>query len=125
MASVRETMTSQTVVDGYEMLLAYTHLMLESARNRDWATLIDQERDYVLQVERLASLDAEFQLDDEQRERKAELLETILENDLEIRQRLVERRDELSSQIGNAQRQQSVQRAYGAHDSGPSGPTAP
>ena len=125
MASAREARTPQAIVDGYEILLAYTRFMLDSARDGDWATLIEQERDYVLQVERLAGLDAELELDGEQRDRKAELLEAILENDLEIRQRLVERRDELSTQIGNAQRQQSVQRAYGAHDPAPPGPKTP
>lgn len=125
MASAREPTTPQAVIDGYETLLAYTRFMLDAARDGNWSTLIEQERDYVLQVERQAGLDAEFELDSEQRDRKADLLEAILENDLEIRERLVERRDELSTQIGNAQRKQSVQRAYGAHDPAPPGSTTP
>ncbi|OBX35423.1 flagellar protein FliT [Halomonas elongata] len=104
----------EAVLDGYTRLLVRSEHMLEAALAADWETLVAQEADYVQQVERLSTLDAEASLDREARQRKAELLEDILENDLEIRRHLIQRRDELGELIGVSQRQRDLQRAYGA-----------
>lgn len=117
-----EPTSQQALVEGYETLLARTRLMLESAHDANWPALIDQEGGYVMQVERLARLDAELQLDEDHQARKAQLLEQILENDLEIRERLIERRDELGELIGTTQRQRNLRRAYGVREEAPTTP---
>lgn len=116
MAHDGEPASQQAIVEGYEALLTCTRLMLESAREADWPALITQEGDYVIQVERLARLDAQLELDTDNRHRKAQLLEQILENDLEIRKRLIERRDELGKLIGTTQRQRDLRRTYGVRE---------
>jgi flagellar protein FliT len=122
MATARETGSPEAIVEGYQALLGYTQRMLHAAREADWPALIEEEHDYVQAVEAIARLDAEQVLNEAQRQRKAELLETILENDLEIRQRLIQRREELSTLIGNAQRQRDVERAYGTQPPSTPGP---
>ena len=108
----------QVLVEHYEALRSQTRQMLDSARDADWPTLIGQQESYLMQVEQLATLETERQLDAENRARKATLLEEILENDLEIRARLIERRDELGELIGTAQRQRKLHRAYDISDPG-------
>ncbi|RTR04422.1 flagellar protein FliT [Halomonas nitroreducens] len=106
--------SQEEVIAIYEALLARSEQMLASARVADWAALVDQEADYVQRVERLSRLEAEPSLDRASQLRKADLLECILENDLEVRRHLIQRRDELGELIGTSRRQQSLQRAYGA-----------
>lgn len=106
--------SQQEVIAVYEALLARSELMLASAREADWTSLVDQEADYVQRVERLSRLEVEPSLDRASQMRKADLLERILENDLEVRRHLIQRRDELGELIGTSRRQQSLQRAYGA-----------
>lgn len=101
------------LIAAYEALLSRSSRMLDSARAADWEALVDQETEYVVQVEDLGRLDAELPLDDEGGERKAELLERILDQDLEIRQRLIERRDELDRLIGSSRKQLALSRTYG------------
>ena len=113
-----EAAGQRALVEHYEALRSRTRQMLASARDADWPTLIDQQEDYLIQVERLATLEAERQLDAANRAHKATLLEEILENDLEIRTRLIERRDELGELIGAAQRQRKLHRAYDVSDPG-------
>jgi flagellar protein FliT len=88
--------------------------MLTLARSGEWEALVEQESRYLVQVERIRRMDAQQSLSGERAARKAALLEQILEQDMEIRQCLVSRRDELGRLIGNSRRQQSLNRAYGA-----------
>ncbi|QFU00104.1 Flagellar protein FliT [Halomonas sp. THAF5a] len=113
-----EPIGQQALVEYYEALLSRTRHMLSAARDADWPALIDQESTYLVLVEQLAALEAGHPLDAEHRARKATLLEEILENDLEIRTRLIERRDELSELIGAAQRQRKLHRAYDVGEPG-------
>jgi len=108
-----ESTRQLALLEKYKTLLSRTQRMLALARDADWAALIDQESHYVVQVEQLIQLDAELQLDTDGRDRKARLLEQILENDLEIRQHLMERREELGNLIGATQRQRNLRRTYG------------
>jgi len=101
------------ILTAYEALLERSCAMLEAARTADWSLLVDQETEYVVQVERLSRLDAQQPLEAWRAERKATLLERILEQDLEIRQRLVERRDELAQLIGSSRQQLALSRTYG------------
>lgn len=115
----RDDSTRQDVLVGaYESLLERSTRMLATVRAADWDGLVDQETQYVVQVERLSRLDAEQPLDDRRAARKAALLERILEQDLEIRQRLIERRDELDRLIGSSRKQLALSRAYGPQQGG-------
>ncbi|MFY0989113.1 flagellar protein FliT [Halomonas sp. C05BenzN] len=112
-APARGPAAQETVIAAYEALLERSSEMLDSARSADWEALIDQESRYLVEVERLRHRETELPLDDPRGERKAELLERILEQDLEIRRRLVERRDELGRLIGSGRQQMALSRAYG------------
>lgn len=102
----------QALIDAYAKLLACVTKMHELAHAEQWAELIEQRTHYVMSVEALRKRDEETVLDDDGRKRKTELLESILEHDVEIRRRLVARRDELGKLIGVSQRQRSLHRAY-------------
>ncbi|RAH36595.1 flagellar protein FliT [Halomonas sp. SL1] len=112
MTSAREA-SAEAVIDGYQDLLERSERMLALAREADWSALVEQETGYVQQVARVAELDAQHALSDGERQRKAELLEAILGNDMEVRRHLVQRRDELGELIGTAQRRRDLQQAYG------------
>jgi len=115
----RDDSTRQGVLVGaYESLLERSTRMLATVRAADWDGLVDQETQYVVQVERLRRLDAEQPLDDHHAALKAALLERILEQDLEIRQRLIARRDELDRLIGSSRKQLALSRAYGPQQGG-------
>ncbi|WP_355660778.1 flagellar protein FliT [Halomonas salifodinae] len=96
----------------YEALLERSTRMLAKAREEAWEALIEEESHYVQEVERLAREDQGQALDTAQRERKADLLERILEQDMEVRRHLVARRDELGELIGNSRRKRDLERAY-------------
>lgn len=113
----RESHSPVALLDAYEALLIRSSQMLDAAREADWDALIDQETGYVVDVERLRRLEAELPLDTSQASRKAELLERILAQDLEIRERLIERRDQLGSLIGSSRQKLALSRAYGPQHS--------
>ena len=102
----------QTLLASYEALLSSVEYMHELANAEQWAELIEQRTSYVVLVEQLRELDATVLLDPAAQQRKAELLERILEHDVDIRRRLVARRDELGKLIGVSQRQRDLHRAY-------------
>ncbi len=102
----------QSLLASYEALLGSVEYMHELANAEQWAELIDQRTSYVVLVEQLRELDATVALDAAAQQRKAELLESILEHDVDIRRRLVARRDELGKLIGVSQRQRDLHRAY-------------
>lgn len=105
-------MTQEQLLAAYEDLLERSTRMLEWARQGDWDALVNEESCYVVEVERLSQVEPESLLDVPQQKRRAELLEQILEQDMEIRRRLVERRDALSELIGVSQRKRDLNRAY-------------
>lgn len=103
---------AERLLAAYEALLERSSRMLAKAREEAWDALIEEESRYVLEVERLAREDQGQGLDPMQRERKASLLERILEQDMEVRRHLVARRDELGELIGNSRRKRDLERAY-------------
>lgn len=112
-ASVNAHNASQeTLLEAYEGLLVHVSQMHELASTEQWEALIEQRTHYVSLVERLHELDRDVTLDEAGKQRKAKLLEDILEYDVEIRRRLVARRDELGKLIGVSQRQRDLHRAY-------------
>ncbi|TVP50497.1 MAG: flagellar protein FliT [Halomonas sp.] len=111
--------SEETLLECYATLLSNVEHMHELANSEQWAELIDQRTSYVLQVEKLRELDATVVLDADGQQRKAELLESILEHDVDIRRRLVERRDELGKLINVTQRQRDLHRAYAPQQGSP------
>ncbi|NOG32329.1 flagellar protein FliT [Halomonas sp. TBZ9] len=105
-------LTQQSLLDVYAALLDSAAQMHELANKEEWAALIDQRTHYLMLVEKLREMDASVVLDATGQQRKAELLEAILEHDVEIRRQLVARRDELGKLIGLAQQQRKLHRAY-------------
>ena len=110
--SAHDNNAQQTLLASYEALLRRVEYMHELAHAEQWAELIDQRTSYVVLVEQLRELDANVELDAAAQRRKVELLERILEHDVEIRRRLVSRREELGKLIEVSQRQRDLHRAY-------------
>lgn len=110
--TAQQHQTQQALLGAYAALLDSAAQMHELANKEDWAALIDQRTHYVMLVEKLRELDVDVTLDTEGQQRKAELLEAILEHDVEIRRQLVARRDELGKLIGLTQQQRRLHRAY-------------
>ncbi|WP_447554884.1 flagellar protein FliT [Vreelandella sp. EE22] len=104
--------TQQVLLETYRELLARAAQMQVLASTEQWAELIEQRTHYVILVDKLRELDESVELDEAGKSRKAELLERILEHDVEIRRRLVTRRDELGKLIGVTQKQRDLHRAY-------------
>jgi flagellar protein FliT len=113
--------TAEDVLAVYESLLVTTRTMLAWARQGDWDALVERESRYVVDVEALVRLEQNVVFDEEQRIRKADLLELILGNDIKIRNQLLARRDELGAMIGVNRRKSSLNRTYGPADA----PAAP
>lgn len=113
MSSRYDTHDAQdSLLKAYAALLASVKHMHELAHQEQWAELIEQRTHYVLLVDELKQLDASITLDATHSQQKADLLESILEHDVQMRQLLLERRDELGKLIGVSQRQRSLHRAY-------------
>lgn len=110
--SAHDKSAQQSLLTSYEALLSRVEHMHELANTEQWAELIDQRTSYVVLVEQLRELDATVSLDAAALQRKAELLERILEHDVDIRRCLVSRRDELGKLIEVSQRQRDLHRAY-------------
>lgn len=97
----------------YADLLARSSRMLACMQRQDWFSLVEEQSSYVIEVESLSRAELKLSLSDAQRERKATLLERILEQDIEIRRGLLERREELQKLIGVSQRKRDLVRSYG------------
>ncbi|WP_148254130.1 flagellar protein FliT [Aidingimonas lacisalsi] len=106
----------EALLSVYESLLERSSRMLTQAREEDWEALIEEESQYVIDIERVSRLEGQEALNGEQQARKESLLEQILEQDMEIRRRLLNRRDELGELIGTARRQRDLHRAYRSAD---------
>lgn len=112
----------ERLLAAYAALLARSTRMLACVREQDWFTLAEEQSCYVVEVESLSRVEGAIQLSDEERDRKAELLECILEQDMEIRRRLLERRNELQKQIGVSQCKRDLTRSYGVRGGSDQGP---
>ncbi|MDT8398939.1 MAG: flagellar protein FliT [Pseudomonadales bacterium] len=91
-----EIVSPEEFIACYESLLERSARMIKLARAGDWPVLIEEESQYIVESERLGRLETDAELSEGMQVRKATLLEGIFENDLEIRQCLVARRDELN-----------------------------
>lgn len=99
-------------LDIYENMLERSRAMLESARHQEWDALIQQRARYVADVEALRRGPQGEQLNAQQRQYCARMIEEILEHDRAIRDQLDARCEELKQLIGSSRRQQALVRAY-------------
>lgn len=104
---------TRAVLDGYVRLRQQVAVMLELARSGEWDALIERQSDYLQLADRLRQLDKEAVLDPQGLQRKAELLEAILADDLAIREQLMARRSELGHLMDTSRRQRDLHRSYG------------
>lgn len=103
----------ERLLAAYASLLARSSRMLACVREQDWFSLVEEQSSYVIEVEFLSRVEGNLVLSGEQRERKTVLLERILEQDIEIRRGLLERRAELEKLIGVSQSRRNLVRSYG------------
>jgi len=111
----------ERLLAAYESLLARSTRMLACVREQDWPSLVEEQSRYVIEVDSLSRSEGSLSLSGEEQRRKAELLERILEQDMEIRRRLMDRREELSKLIGVSQHKRDLARSYGARGFTPPG----
>ncbi|MFG6665508.1 flagellar protein FliT [Halomonas sp. HNIBRBA4712] len=109
----------QILLETYGELLSRAAQMQSLASTEQWPELIEQRTHYVVLVDKLRELDERVELDDAGKAQKADLLERILEHDVEIRRRLVTRRDELGKLIGVSRKQRDLHRAYAPQQGDP------
>ncbi|WP_194756449.1 flagellar protein FliT [Aliidiomarina indica] len=111
-AYLKPVMDGEEVLASYRRLLGFSETMLFHARQDDWTSLIDSEVKYVSEVDRLQKYEMEAMLSEDQQEAKLELLEKLLEQDREIRERLAQRRAELEKLLTGASQKKKVDKAY-------------
>ena len=111
-AYLKPVMDGGDVIQSYQRLLELSNTMLVHARNDDWAALIESEVVYVSEVEKLQNYEVDAMLSEAQQEAKLELLRKLLEQDKEIRERLLARREELEKLISSASKKKQVEDAY-------------
>ena len=110
---VEPAVRQEELLSAYERLQLCSERMLAYARDANWEALIAVQGDYLAEVETLHRVeDKQMGLDRDAEERKAELLEKILEQDKEIRQRLIDRRQELAQLILGSRQQLTLSRTY-------------
>lgn len=112
---------SKQIIELYELLLQQSQRLLESARCGDWQNLAEEKFRGLIDLEKLQRLEAQAVLDPNERERKAELLEQILELDSQTRLCLLSRQEELGKLISLSRRQRDMSRAYGQGGTAPAG----
>lgn len=100
------------LIEQYQDLLQLTERMLKLTHNNEWDELIAIETDYIAEVARIGGPLPIDHLDETTQTRIGELLERILDNDMRIRQQLIERRDALGEMLQVSRRQQDLHRAY-------------
>lgn len=100
------------LIDQYNTILRLTRHMLQLSRDHEWEQLIAIETEYMTAVSQLGDPLPVEQLDEATRARIGELLEAILENDILLRQQLIERRDALGEMLQVSQCQQDLHRTY-------------
>ncbi len=104
---------ASAVLEGYVELRQQVAIMRELARAGEWDALVERQSTYLELGDRIRRLDAQAELDQQAAQRKAELLEAILTDDLAIREQLLARRQELGQLIESSRRQRDLNRSYG------------
>lgn len=107
----------EDLLSKYEQLLERSRQMLELAKLNQWEELLSEEARYVEDVQRLSSLTSSRELESNELQQRLDLMEKILQCNLEVKQRLESRRDEIGELISHSKRQGELGRSYGVIDS--------
>lgn len=97
----------------YESVAAASGDMLEAARRQDWDALAEAERRCAAMIAVLKASDADARLEEDRRQRKAEIIRRVLAHDAEIRRLLDPRMHELEYLLSSAGNRRRVDDAYG------------
>ncbi len=105
-------MNASQVIANYEVLSIMAGQMLEAATSDDWDLLIDLEQQYSELVAITKPLDAEIMLDEAARQRKKQLIDKILADDAEIRNRTKAWMSQLQLSMQSNRQEQRLLQAY-------------
>ncbi|WP_261388021.1 flagellar protein FliT [Candidatus Pantoea soli] len=105
------------LVQGYQQLLKLSNTMLAQARDGLWDELVAAETTYVSRVMHLAGDRDASALPAALRLQLRPMLKQVMDNEVEIRQRLAARMEELRSLVQQTSQQQKVTHAYGRFSS--------
>jgi len=100
-------------IELYEELSALSRRMVEAARMNDWDRLIELERDVASLRNTLMGIDDD-RLSSLEIQRKRVLIETILDDDAEVRRHTEPWMEQVRQFLGASVSQQKIERAYGA-----------
>jgi flagellar protein FliT len=109
-------MNEDHILMTYESISRITKQMLTAARDGDWDTLVQRERDCSGLFARLFDGDDERPRSADFQRRKAELIRTVLDDDAEIRLLVEPWLSQLSALIGHTSHQRQLVRAYRSVD---------
>ena len=108
-------MDEQQLISAYERILAITGLMLAAARQGDWERLTELERRCRAEVEGLIALgDGQPKLPEPLRQRKTQIIRSVLADDAEIRRITQPGMAQIEQMIGNIGNQRKLTKSYGA-----------
>jgi flagellar protein FliT len=106
-------MNSSQVIANYESLSALTGQMREAARRDEWDYLINIEHQCSELVATMKPFDAEVILDEAARQHKNQLINKILVDDAEIRNRVQVWMSQLQLSMQSNRQEQRLLHAYG------------
>lgn len=106
-------MNSAQVIAGYESLSVLTGQMREAAVRGEWELLISVEHQCSELVATMKQLDAEVMLDEAARQHKHQLINKILADDAEIRNRIQVWMSQLQLSMQSNRQEQRLLHAYG------------
>ena len=101
-----------SALSAYETMARKSGAMLVAARNEDWDEVSRLERDCASIIEQLKTADLAGRLTPSQRDRKADLIRSILVEDAQIRDLAQPWLAELGRQIRATSTRREIDRAY-------------
>lgn len=101
-------------IDVYKEMSALSAKMVAAAQANDWEHLVALEESVALLRDTLMAEDDNANLAPEERVRKAELIQRILDDDAEVRCHTEPWMEHVRQFLGNSARRRDVQRAYAA-----------
>ena len=101
------------MLPAYERALELTRSMLDAARKGDWDSLVAQEKERGIQVERIKMSDPVPMRDGKSRERKLEIISEILRGDKQIQALTQDWMHELREVLGSISAQQRQSGTHG------------
>ncbi|MBQ0711347.1 MAG: flagellar protein FliT [Porticoccus sp.] len=105
----------------YDQLLTHSKIMLIWAREENWTALLEEEAKYVCEVERLNVQGEQYSAGSPPDKQQSTMLEQILKNGAEIRERLIASRDRIGELMKVAQCRDKLTGTYGVVQTEPMG----